>query len=181
MNREEKNAMIEDLRESIAATPVFYLTDASELDAVQTSNLRRECFKSNIKLRVVKNTLLRKALEQIEGADYEPMYETLKGNTAIMFSEVGNAPAKLIEKFRKESDKPILKAAYIEEECYIGDDQLKSLTEIKSKEELIGEIITLLQSPATNLISALSSGGGTLSGVLENIGRKRIILINNTI
>lgn len=164
--------MIETLKENISSSPVFYLTDTSALDASATSNLRRECFNNKIKMTVVKNTLLKKAFDSIEGTDYSPMYESLKGNTSIMYSETGNAPAKLIEKFRKTYDKPILKAAFIEEECYIGDDQLKSLTEIKSKEELIGEIITLLQSPATNLISALSSGGGTLSGIIKTLGDK---------
>lgn len=170
MNREEKNNMIEDLKVSIQESPVFYLTDTSTLDAATTSNLRRECFKSDIKLKVVKNTLLKKALESIEGTDYSPLYETLVGNTSVMFSSVGNAPAKLIEKFRKTNEKPVLKAAFIEEECYIGDDKLKSLSEIKSKEELIGDIIMLLQSPAKNLVSALQSGGGTLSGLIKTLG-----------
>ena len=172
MTREEKNEMIESLKESITSSPVFYLTDTSALDAGTTSNLRRECFKNNIKMKVVKNTLLKKALESIDGTDYSPLYDALKGNTSVMYSEVGNAPAKLIKKFRKDFDKPILKAAFIEEECYIGDDQLNALSEIKSKEELLGEIITLLQSPASNLMSALQSGGSTISGVLKTLENK---------
>lgn len=173
MTREERHDMIAELKEEISTAGVFYLTDTSSLDAEATSQLRRECFKKNIKLRVVKNTLFVKALEQIDGADYSPMYETLKGNTAVMFSEIGNAPAKLIKEFRKKHDKPVLKAAYIEEECYIGDDQLGNLADIKSKEELLGDIIMLLQSPAKNLISALQgSGGGKIAGLLKAIEEK---------
>lgn len=172
MNRDEKNAMIETLKEDLNSSPVIYLTDTSALDATATSNLRRECFKNDIRMKVVKNTLLKKAMESIEETDYSPMYETLVGNTSIMFSETGNAPAKLIETFRKTHDKPLLKAAFIEEECYIGDDNLKALTEIKSKEELIGEIITLLQSPATNLVGLLQSGGNTVSGILKTLGER---------
>ncbi len=173
MNREERNEMITALKEDISSASVFYLTDASSLDAEATSQLRRACYKSNIKMRVVKNTLFAKALKQIEGKDYSPILETLVGNTAVMFSEVGNAPAKLIKEFRKKHDKPVLKAAYIEEECYIGDDQLGTLADIKSKEELLGDIIMLLQSPAKNLISALQgSGGGKIAGLLKAIEEK---------
>lgn len=173
MNREERNEMINALKEDISSSSVFYLTDTSSLDAEATSQLRRACFKSDIKMRVVKNTLFAKALKQIDGKDYSPIYETLVGNTAVMFSEVGNAPAKLIKEFRKKHDKPVLKAAYIEEECYIGDDQLGNLADIKSKEELLGDIIMLLQSPAKNLISALQgSGGGKIAGLLKAIEEK---------
>lgn len=159
--------MIAELTETINDANVFYLTDTSELNAEQTSNLRRECFKNGIKLKVVKNTLLYKALEAVEGRDFGPMYETLKGNTSLMISEAGNAPAKLIQEFRKRHEKPLLKAAYIEEECYVGDDQLNNLAEIKSKDELIGDIILLLQSPMKNLVGQLQSGQNNISGLLK--------------
>ncbi len=172
MNREEKNEMIASIKDSIDNAGVFYLTDTSELDAESTSTLRRECFKNGIKLQVVKNTLLKKALESVENKDYEPLFETLKGNTSIMFSDTGNAPAKLIKEFRKNNDKPILKAAFIEEECYIGDDQLTALSEIKSKEELIGDVIAALQAPITNVVGSLQSGGNTISGLLKALEEK---------
>jgi len=171
MTREEKNQQIAVLTEQIQETPVFYLADISELDAEATSKLRRECHKSNISLKVVKNTLLKQALDKVEG-DYAVMTDILKGNTSIMFAEAANAPAKLIKEFRKKSDKPILKAAYIDKETYLGDDQLDMLAALKSKEELIGEIVTLLQSPAKNVISALSSGGSKLSGILKTLENK---------
>lgn len=167
MTREEKNEAIAQLTEQVTGAPVLYLADISELDAEATSSLRRECFKAGIKLQVVKNTLLQKALESFEDRDYAPLIGTLKGNTSVMLSEVGNAPAKLIKEFRKKHDKPILKAAYVEEECYVGDDQLQALVDIKSKEDLLGEVITLLESPIKNLLGSLESGGGTLSGLLK--------------
>ena len=123
-------------------------------------------------MQVVKNTLLKKAFESLEGIDYSPMYDALKGNTAILYAEVGNVPAKLIKEFRKKHDKPILKAAYVEESIYVGDDQLDKLVEIKSKEELIGEIIGLLQSPAKNVISALQSGGSTIAGLVKTLSER---------
>ena len=171
MTREEKNQQIAVLTEQIQESPVFYLADISELDAETTSKLRRECHKSNISLKVIKNTLLKQALDKVEG-DYAVMTDILKGNTSIMFAEAANAPAKLIKEFRKKSDKPILKAAYIDKETYLGDDQLDMLAALKSKEELIGEIVTLLQSPAKNVISALSSGGSKLSGILKTLENK---------
>ena len=146
---------------------MFYLTDTQGLDADATSKLRRECFNGGIELRVVKNTLLQKAFDKVEGRDYSELESVLAGPTAIMFSEVGNAPAKLIEKLRKKFPKPMLKAAYVEEACYLGDDQVKALVAIKSKEELIGDVIGLLQSPAKNVISALQSGGHTVSGLVK--------------
>lgn len=173
MNKEERNEMITTLKEEISTAGVFYLTDTSSLGAEATSALRRECFKKNVKLRVVKNTLFAKALEQIDGEDYSDLMSTLVGNTSVMYSEIGNVPAKLIKEFRKKHDKPVLKAAYIESECYIGDDQLGTLADIKSKEELLGDIIMLLQSPAKNLISALQgSGGGKIAGLLKAIENK---------
>lgn len=167
MTREEKNEAIEVLKSAVADTPVLYLADTSALDAEATSDLRRECFKSGIKLQVVKNTLLRKALESFEDRDYAPLIGTLKGNTSVMWAEVGNAPAKLIKEFRKKHDKPVLKAAYVEEECYVGDDQLQALVDIKSKDELIADVIALLESPMKSLLGSLESGGGTLSGLLK--------------
>jgi len=147
------------------------LTDISGLDAVQTFALRRACFKANIKLSVVKNTLLAKAMEASE-KDFGDLQDVLKGNTSLMFSEVGNAPAKLIKDFRKKSEKPVLKGAFIEEAIYIGDDQISVLESIKSKEELIGDVIVLLQSPAKNVISALQSGGSNLSGILKTLSER---------
>jgi large subunit ribosomal protein L10 len=147
------------------------LTDVSGLDAAKTSNLRRACFKAGIELTVVKNTLLAKAMEASD-KNFGDLTDVLKGNTAMMFSEVGNAPAKVIKDFRKKSDRPILKGAYIEEAIYLGDDQVEALVNIKSKEELIGEIITLLQSPAKNVVSALQSGGGTLAGIIKTLSQK---------
>ena len=172
MTREEKSQVIEALTAELAQSSNFYLTDLSGLNAVMTSNLRRACFKANVKLSVVKNTLLEKAMEASE-KDFGELPSTLKGNTSVMYSETGNAPAKVIKAFRKKSEKPFLKGAYIEEAIYIGDDQLDLLVDIKSKEELIGEIIGLLQSPAKNVVSALQSSGGKLSGIIKTLSQKR--------
>jgi len=173
MTREEKATVIEDLTAQLADNSTIYLADISGLDALATSALRRACFKANIKLSVVKNTLLAKAMEVSE-KEFGELPETLKGNTSLMFSETGNAPAKLIKDFRKKSksDKPILKGAYVEEAIFVGEDQLDTLVNIKSKEELIGEIISILQSPAKNVISALQSGGSKLSGILKTLSDK---------
>lgn len=171
MTREEKAVVIEDLTAQLAEHATFYLADISGLDAVTTSDLRRACFKANIKLSVVKNTLLSKAMEASD-KEYGELPDVLKGNTAMMIAEVGNAPAKLIKNFRKKSDKPILKGAFIEEAIYIGDDNLETLVNIKSKEELIGDVIGLLQSPAKNVISGLKSGGGKLAGILKTLSEK---------
>lgn len=171
MTREEKKQAIETLQETISSSNVLYLSDISGIDAEQSSKLRRLCHSQGIKLQVVKNTLLRKAFENAE-KDYEPFYITLKGNTSLMISDAGNAPAKLIKEFRKKSERPILKGAYIDESFYIGDDQLETLATLKSKEELIGEIITLLQSPAKNVISALQSGPQTIAGIVKALGER---------
>ena len=171
MTREEKLQVIEALTNELAKSSNFYLTDLSGLNSVMTSNLRRACFKANVKLSVVKNTLLKKAMEASE-KDFGELPSTLKGNTSVMYSETGNAPAKVIKAFRKKSEKPFLKGAYIEEAIYIGDDQLDLLVDIKSKEELIGEIIGLLQSPAKNVLSALQSSGGKLSGIIKTLSQK---------
>ncbi|MDG1822732.1 MAG: 50S ribosomal protein L10 [Flavobacteriaceae bacterium] len=171
MTREEKAIVIEQLTAQLADSTNIYLTDASGLNAETTSKLRRACFKANIKMEVVKNTLLAKAMEASD-RDFGDLSSVLVGNTAMMFSEAGNAPAKLIKEFRKKSDKPILKGAFIEEAVYLGDDQVDALVNIKSKDELIGEIITLLQSPAKNVVSALQSGGGTLAGIIKTLSEK---------
>ncbi|PIB26361.1 50S ribosomal protein L10 [Maribacter sp. 4U21] len=171
MTREEKATVIQDLTTQLEESSTIYLADISGLDAVTTSDLRRACFKSNIRLAVVKNTLLSKAMEASE-KEFGELPETLKGNTSLMFSEVGNAPAKLIKNFRKKSDKPLLKGAFVEEAIYIGDENLDALVSIKSKEEMIGEIIGLLQSPAKNVISGLKSGGGKLAGILKTLSER---------
>lgn len=171
MTREEKLTVIEDLTAQLADSGVIYLADISGLDAQTTSNLRRACFKANIKLAVVKNTLLAKAMEASD-KDFGELPSTLKGNTSLMLSETGNAPAKLIKNFRKKSEKPLLKGAFIEEAIFIGDEQLETLVAIKSKEEVIGDIIGLLQSPAKNVISGLKNGGGKLAGILKTLSEK---------
>ena len=168
MTREEKSQVIEDLTAQLAESAHIYLADISGLNAENTSKLRRACFKANVKLAVVKNTLLAKAMESSD-KDFGEMPTTLKGNTSIMLSETGNAPAKVIKEFRKKSDKPLLKGAFIEEAIYIGDNQLDALVDIKSREELIGDIVGLLQSPAKNVISALKSGGSTIAGLVKTL------------
>lgn len=171
MTREEKSVVIEQLTAQLADNAIIYLADISGLDAATTSNLRRACFKAGIKLNVVKNTLLAKAMESSD-KDFGELSTVLKGNTSIMMAEVSNAPAKIIKEFRKKSDKPLLKGAFIEEAIYIGDNQLDALVDIKSKEELIGEVIGLLQSPAKNVISALKSGGNTIAGIVKTLSEK---------
>jgi len=171
MTREEKSQVIEALTTKLADENVIYLADISGLNALDTSNLRRACFKANVKLAVVKNTLLAKAMEKSD-KDFGELPTTLKGNTSLMVAETGNAPAKLIKEFRKKSNKPVLKGAYIEEAVFVGDDQLDTLVSIKSKEELIGDIIGLLQSPAKNVVSALQSGGNKLSGILKTLSER---------
>ncbi|GAA4107718.1 50S ribosomal protein L10 [Aquimarina addita] len=171
MTREEKSLVIDDLTAQLAENTNIYLTDISGLDAGTTSNLRRACFKANVSLKVIKNTLLAKAMENSD-KDFGELPTILKGNTSIMFSETGNAPAKVIKEFRKKSEKPVLKGAFIAEAIYLGDDNLEALVDIKSKEEVIGEIIGLLQSPAKNVISALKSGGGTIAGIIKTLSEK---------
>ena len=171
MRREEKNAIIDSLAEKLKEYSHFYLTDTAQLNAADTSALRRKCFENNIKLIVVKNTLLKRALELSEG-NFEELYPVLKGTTSIMFSNTGNSPAKLIKEFRRQHDKPVLKGAYVQESVFIGDQMLDALVAVKTREELIGDIILLLQSPAKNVISALQSGGNQLHGVLETLSKK---------
>ena len=171
MTREEKSQVIKDLTAQLADNTNIYLADISGLNAGTTSDLRRACFKANVQLAVVKNTLLEKAMEASD-KEFGDLPTVLKGNTSVMYSETGNAPAKVIKAFRKKSEKPLLKGAFIEEAIYIGDEQLDMLVDIKSKEELIGEIITLLQSPAKNVVSALQSSGGKLSGIIKTLSQK---------
>jgi large subunit ribosomal protein L10 len=171
MRKEEKQLLIEDITEQLSNNPNFYLTDISNLNAEKTSSLRRLCFNRNIKLMVVKNSLLRKAMES-SGKDMSELFVTLKGATSIMFSETGNAPAKLIKEFRRTSDRPILKGAFIEEASYVGDTQLDFLISIKSKNELIGDLVALLQSPMRNVIGSLQSGGHKISGILQTLSEK---------
>lgn len=171
MTRDDKNQLIDNLAQELSDSKHFYIANIEALDAEQSSNLRRKCFENEIKLVVVKNTLLKKALEKIEG-EYEELYPILKENSSIMLTETGNAPAKLIKEFRKTWDRPLLKGAYVEECIYIGDDQLEMLASIKSKEELIGDIVALLQSPAKNVVSALQSGGQTLAGLMKTLQEK---------
>jgi len=169
--REDKNKLIESIAEKLNEYSHFYLTDISGLNAEETSDLRRKCFDSDIQMIVVKNTLLRKAFDKVEGS-YDELFDTLKGNTSIMFANTGNAPAKLIKEFRKDKEKPILKGAFVEEGFYLGDDSIEVLASIKSKEEVIGEIITLLQSPIKNVISSLESGKNILAGVVKTLQNK---------
>jgi large subunit ribosomal protein L10 len=169
MNKDQKAQYIDDLAAELSNANVFYLADTAELSVETINQLRRRCFQAGISLRVVKNTLLEKAMERVEGRNYGQLPEVLGGPTSIMFAEVGNAPAKLIKEFRKKSDKPLLKGAYIEEAIFIGDNQLDALEAIKSREELIGDIIGLLQSPAKNVISGLTGGGSKIAGILKTL------------
>jgi large subunit ribosomal protein L10 len=172
MIRDEKNRIINSLTESISNAKHFYLTDISDMNAENTNRLRRACFEKDIKLVVVKNTLLRKALEKFD-SKFESLYTVLKDATSIMFTDINNVPAKLIKEFRKTDQRPILKAAYVEESIYIGDDQLDELSSIKSREELIGDLILLLQSPARNVVSTLQSGNNKLAGIVKTLSEKK--------
>lgn len=171
MKIEEKKAIVANLVGKIKDNSHFYLTDIAELNAEKTSDLRKKCFEKEIELLVVKNTLLKKALEEVEG-EFNELDSTLVGNTAIMFCSVGNVPAKLIKDIRKTGEKPILKAAYVEESIYIGDDQLDALATIKSKDELLGDIVMLLQSPMKTLIGSLESGKNTISGLIKALEQR---------
>lgn len=170
MTRTEKTAVIEHLKGKFAETDFFYITDASQLTVERVNNLRRLCFEKGVEMKVVKNTLARKALEAADDSkNYSELYEALKGPTAIMFTDTANAPARLIKEFRKKEDRPFIKAAYIDSSVYLGDDQIETLAKLKSKEELLGELIGLLQSPIRNVMGALSSGGQTIMGLLKTL------------
>jgi large subunit ribosomal protein L10 len=169
MTREEKAKYIDDLAAELSEANIFYLADTAELTVEVVNNLRRRCFQSNIRMRVVKNTLLQKAMDRVEGKDFGNLGETLSGATSIMFAEVANVPGKLIQEFRKKNEKPVLKGAYIEEAIFIGDNQLEALATLKSREELIGDIIGLLQSPAKNVVSGLTGAGSKIAGILKTL------------
>ena len=171
MTIEEKKELVENLTSVLEESNNIYLTDISGLNASDTSSLRRACFKSDIQLSVVKNTLLKKAMEKTD-REFNDLCQVLVGNTAIMISEKGNAPAKLIKTFRKNSERPLLKGAFIEETTYIGDEQLDALVSIKSKYELIADVVALLQSPIKNVVLALESGGQNIVGVLKTLSEK---------
>ncbi len=171
MRRENKNVIINNLEEQINRYNHFYLADTSELNAADTSMLRRKCFEQDVELVVVKNTLLKKALDKFDGA-FNEMYTILRNSTSIMFCDTSSIPAKLIKEFRKDHEKPLLKGAYVEETIYLGDDKLEVLSSLKSKTELIGDVLILLQSPMRNLLSALQSGGNNLAGVLKTLAEK---------
>lgn len=171
MKKEEKEKVVDKLVEKLKGYQIIYLADISNLDSKQSSRLRKFCFKSNLKLEVVKNTLLKRAMD-LSDKKFGELPSTLKGNTSLILSEIANAPAKLIKDFRKKLEKPILKGAYIEEAIYIGDDRLDALSNIKSKEEVIGDIVTLLQSPIKRVISSLQSGGSNFSSILKTLSNK---------
>ena len=170
MKKELKDTIIVELGQKLKEYPHFYLVDLTGLNAEQTSDLRRKCFKSEIKLEVVKNTLLQKALEASE-VDFSPLYDCLKGNTAVMFTTTANVPAKLLKEYKKEGI-PALKAAYAEESIFVGADRLEELAALKSKNELLADVVALLQSPAKNVVSALQSGANTIHGVLKTLGER---------
>lgn len=175
MTKQEKNQCIEDLTAVLRESDVVYLTDTTAMSVEASNKLRRTCFQSNISLQVVKNKLLLKAMERVEGKDFSGLFPVLKGTTAIMISESGNAPAKLIKDFRKKNPIPAVKGAYIGEAIFIGDSQIDTLINLKSKNELIGEIIGLLQSPAKNVISALESGKNTLAGLVKTLQERESV------
>jgi len=172
MNKIEKDQVIDNLVTVLQSNDNIYLADIAELNAELTSDLRRACFKNKIEMRVIKNTLLAKAIEKVSDKDFGDIPSILKGNTSLMISEVSNAPAKLIKEFRKKNDRPILKAAYVAESVFIGDESLDVLVSLKSKEELVGDIIMLLQSPMSKVMSQLESGKSTLAGLIKTLSEK---------
>jgi large subunit ribosomal protein L10 len=173
MTREEKTVAIAELKDKFSQAKYFYLTDCSAMTVEDINKLRRTCFEKEVELKVVKNTLIRKALDQISSTEYKDLYDTLHGPTAVMFCEVGNTPAHLIKEFRGDKEKPLLKSAYIDSAIYVGDAQLDALQKIKSKKELLGELIGLLQSPMSNLVGALNYGGTTIAGVLKTLEERQ--------
>lgn len=175
MNREQKVAIVAELKAKFEGTDYFYITDSSSLPVSEITVLRRKCFEKGVELRVAKNTLIKKALEQIDEEKYQDLYESLKGQSTLLFTEVSNLPAKILKEFRSKDtklEKPVLKVAYIDSSLYVGDDQIETLSKLKSKEELLGEIVGLLQSPAKNVISALQSSGSKLAGILKTLGER---------
>ncbi len=172
MKREEKNKIIDTLSDTINSTKHFYITDLSGLDASDTNMLRRKCFEKDIRLIVVKNTLLKRALDKCS-RDFDDLYGILKDSTSIMLTDTGNIPAKLIKDFRKTHNRPVFKAAFVEDAFYIGDEQLDFLASLKSREELIADVLLLLQSPVKNVLSALQSGGNKLAGIIKTLSEKK--------
>ena len=168
MNREEKNEVVLELQGQMQEFGNFYIADTSSLSVEQINNIRRKCFEGDIVMKVAKNSLIRKAIEGLDG-DASEIYEALKGSSSLLFSKTANAPAKLIKQLRKAGDKPVLKAAYIDTAIFIGDQQLDALVNLKSKEELVADIVALLQSPAKNVISGLQSGGNKLAGIVKTL------------
>jgi large subunit ribosomal protein L10 len=168
MTKEEKHDLVIDLTAQMKEFGNFYITDTSNLTVAKINGIRRECFENDIIMKVAKNSLIKKAMEAA-GGDFSPVYDVLKGSSSILFAKSATAPAKLIKKLRKKGDKPVLKAAYIDSAIFVGDNQLDTLINLKSKEQLIGEIIGLLQSPAKNVISALQSGGNTIAGLVKTL------------
>ena len=171
MTKDKKQELVELLESKLKTSNVLYLTDMSGMTVEQSNRFRRLAFNRNISVKVVKNTLLRKAMERSEKS-FDSLYESLKGNTSLLISETGNVPAKLIKEFRKTTDKPILKAAFIDDAVYIGDNQIDVLDSLKSKEELVGDIILLLQSPTKTVISQLQSGGNKLAGIVKTLSER---------
>ena len=172
MKKEKKVLVIESLAAQLALTPNFYVVDLEGMNAQKTSMLRRECFTQNIKLVVVKNTLLRRALEQTGVEDAAQLFPVLSGSTAVMFTETVNAPAKLIKSFGAEHGKPVLKGALVQECAYVGEDQLDTLINIKSREQLIGDIVGLILSPAQKLVSAITSSGSNVAGIVQTLAER---------
>lgn len=172
MKREEKAVIVQDLKETMSAYNTMYIADTSNLTVAQVNLIRRRCFEQNIKFQVAKNTLIRKAMEAT-GQDYSGMYAALKGTSAILFSNTGNTPAKLIKELRRGAEKPVLKGAWVDASVFIGDNQLDALAALKSKQELIGDIIALLQSPAKNVVSGLQSGKNKLAGIVKTLSDRQ--------
>jgi large subunit ribosomal protein L10 len=170
MNKQEKNQVIQELREKFDNNSFIYFTDASSMTVAQVNKLRRMCFQQGVEMSVVKNTLARKAMEGLaEERGFAQVYDSLVGPTAIMISDTANVPARLIKEFRKEGDKPVLKVAYIDADIFSGDGAIEVLVALKSREELVGDVLALLQSPAKNVISALKSGGNTIAGLVKTL------------
>ncbi|SDQ81351.1 LSU ribosomal protein L10P [Chryseobacterium soldanellicola] len=167
MTKDQKVVAIQEIKDLLQDAKVVYVADLDGLNAAKSSEFRRQAFKQNIKVKVVKNTLLQKAMEQMEGVDYSEMFQTFKGNSALMVSETANGPAKLIQGFRKKEEKPALKSAFVQETFYVGDENLAALANIKSREEMIGEIIGLLQSPIQRVVSALQNKPETVEAKAE--------------
>lgn len=172
MTREEKNIEIESLAQQFSQYSSFYITSVENLNSDKTSKLRRLCFNKNVKLRVAKNNLIKKALQKLDATAYDSLIPALKGTSAIMFTEVSNVPAKLIKEFRAKDSTPAIKAAWIDSSVFIGDNQLETLANLKSKNELIADVIAILQSPAKNVVSQLQSSGSKLAGILKTLEEK---------